>query len=145
MKKSLIMVILLSGCASPGIDRADQNQVVKRYYASVESIQKVTLSSEVGTGIAAGAGFGFVDSLDGNKEEMIGGAIVGGLVGGLFTALFEGGNTAYQYNLYAADEGKFTVIQKKKLDKNTKCVLVNAANKVTLSTTDTSNCEKSIK
>lgn len=141
MKKSLTMVILLSGCASPGIDRADQNQVVKRYYASVESIQKVTLSSEVGTGIAAGAGFGFVDSLDGNKEEMIGGAIVGGL----FTALFEGGNTAYQYNLYAADEGKFTVIQKKKLDKNTKCVLVNAANKVTLSTTDTSNCEKSIK
>ena len=93
MKKSLIMVILLSGCASPGIDRADQNQVVKRYYASVESIQKVTLSSEVGTGIAAGAGFGFVDSLDGNKEEMIGGAIVGGLVGGLFTALFEGGLT----------------------------------------------------
>lgn len=90
MKKSLIMVILLSGCASPGIDRADQNQVVKRYYASVESMQKVTLSSEVGTGIAAGAGFGFVDSLDGNKEEMIGGAIVGGLVGGLFTALFEG-------------------------------------------------------
>jgi len=140
MKKSLIMVILLSGCASPGIDRADQNQVVKRYYASVESIQKVTLSSEVGTGIAAGAGFGFVDSLDGNKEEMI-----GGLVGGLFTALFEGGNSAYQYNLYAADEGEFTVIQKKKLDKNTKCVLVNAANKVTLSTTDTSNCEKSIK
>ena len=32
-----------------------------------------------------------------------------------------------------------------KVDKNTKCVLVNAANKVTLSTTDTSNCEKSIK
>jgi len=96
MKKSLIMVILLSGCASPGIDRADQNQVVKRYYASVESMQKVTLSSEVGTGIAAG-------------------------------------------------EGEFTVIQKKKLDKNTKCVLVNAANKVTLSTTDTSICEKSIK
>ena len=145
MKKSLIMVILLSGCASSGTDRADQNQVVKRYYASVESIQKVTLSSEVGTGIAAGAGFGFVDSLDGNKEEMIGGAIVGGLVGGLFTALFEGSNSAYQYNLYAANEGEFTVIQKKKLDKNTKCVLVNAANKVTLSTTDTSNCEKSLK
>jgi len=111
----------------------------------LNQLQKVTLSSEVGTGIAAGAGFGFVDSLDGNKEEMIGGAIVGGLVGGLFTALFEGGNSAYQYNLYAANEGEFTVIQKKKLDKNTKCVLVNAANKVTLSTTDTSNCEKSIK
>lgn len=71
---------------------------------------------------------------------MIGGAIVGGLVGGLFTALFEGGNTAYQYNLYAADEGEFTVIQKKKLDKNTECVLVNSANKITLTPIDKSYC-----
>ena len=47
MKKSLIMVILLSGCASPGIDRADQNQVVKRYYASVESEQKVTFPQKL--------------------------------------------------------------------------------------------------
>lgn len=136
MNKSIILVLLLSGCASQGVDRTSQNQLIKRYYASVESEQKVTLSSEVGTGIAAGAGFGFVDSLDGNSEEMIG----GGLVGGLFTALFEGGNTAYQYNLYAADEGEFTVIQKKKLDKNTECVLVNSANKITLTPIDKSYC-----
>ncbi|PWS56425.1 hypothetical protein [Pseudoalteromonas sp. meg-B1] len=140
MNKSIILVLLLSGCASQGVDRTSQNQLIKRYYTSVESEQKVTLSSEVGTGIAAGAGFGFVDSLDGNSEEMIGGAIVGGLVGGLFTALFEGGNTAYQYNLYAADEGEFTVIQKKKLDKNTECVLVNSANKITLTPIDKSYC-----
>ena len=140
MNKSIILVLLLSGCASQGVDRTSQNQLIKRYYASVESEQKVTLSSEVGTGIAAGAGFGFVDSLDGNSEEMIGRAIVGGLVGGLFTAIFEGGNTAYQYNLYAADEGEFTVIQKKKLDKNTECVLVNSANKITLTPIDKSYC-----
>lgn len=108
MKKSLIIVTLLSGSATQGIERADQNQVVKRYYASVESIQKVTLSSEAGTGIAAGEGYAFVDSLNGNKEEMIGGLVVR-----LFTALFEGGNSAYQYNLYAADEGEVTVIQSK--------------------------------
>ncbi|WP_235207533.1 hypothetical protein [Pseudoalteromonas agarivorans] len=93
-------------------------------------MQPVTLSSEVGTGIAAGAGFGFVDNLDGNSEEMLGGAIIGGLVGGLFTALFEGGNDAYQYNLYAANEGEFTIIQKQKLDKNTQCVVVNAGDTV---------------
>ena len=64
MKKYLIVVLLLSGCASQGVDRNDQNQIIKRYYASVESMQPVTLSSEVGTG----AGFGFVDNLDGNTE-----------------------------------------------------------------------------
>lgn len=141
MKKSLIIVLLLSGCASQGIDRANQNQIVKRYYASVKSVKQVTLSSEVGTGIAAGAGFGFVDSLDGNTEEMVGGAIVGGLVGGLFTALFEGGNTAYQYSLSAGDEGEFTVIQKQKLAQNTKCVAVNAGNKVTLVAAEDKYCE----
>jgi len=130
MKKYLIAVLLLSGCASQGVDRNNQNQIIKRYYASVESIQPVTLSSEVGTGIAAGAGFGFVDNLDGNSEEMLGGAIIGGLVGGLFTALFEGGNDAYQFNLYAANEGEFTIIQKQKLDKNTQCVVVNAGETV---------------
>ncbi|WP_289157146.1 hypothetical protein [uncultured Pseudoalteromonas sp.] len=130
MKKYLIAVLLLSGCASPGVDRNNQNQIIKRYYASVESIQPVTLSSEVGTGIAAGAGFSFVDNLDGNSEEMLGGAIIGGLMGGLFTALFEGGNDAYQYNLYAANEGEFTIIQKQKLDKNTQCVVVNAGDTV---------------
>ena len=130
MKKYLIAVLLLSGCASPGVERNNQNQIIKRYYASVESMQPVTLSSEVGTGIAAGAGFGFVDSLDGNTEEMLGGEIIGGLVGGLFTALFEGGNDAYQYNLYAANEGEFTTIQKQKLDKNTQCVVVNTGDTV---------------
>ena len=132
MKKYLIAVLLLSGCATQGVDRNNQNQIVKRYYASVESMQPVTLSSEVGTGIAAGAGVGFVDSLDGNTEEMLGGAIIGGLVGGLFTALFEGGDDAYQYNLYAANEGAFTVFQKHKLDKNTQCVAVTAGDKVKL-------------
>lgn len=143
MKKSLIAVLLLSGCASQGVDRNDQNQIIKRYYASVESMQRVTLSSEVGTGIAAGAGFGFVDSLDSNTEEMIGGAIIGGLVGGLFTALFEGGNDAYQYNLYAASEGEFTVIQKQKLDQNTQCVVVNAGKKIKLEPVDKQYCENS--
>ncbi|AQP98672.1 hypothetical protein H5119_19715 [Pseudoalteromonas sp. SG45-5] len=140
MKKYLIAVLLLSGCASQGVDRNNQNHIVKRYYASLQSVQKVTLSSEVGTGIAAGAGFGLVDSLDGNTEDMVGGAIVGGLVGGLFTALFEGGNTAYQYNLYAAKEGEFTVIQKQKLDNSTQCVVVNAGEKVTLEPVDNKYC-----
>jgi len=143
MKKYLIAVLLLSGCASQGVDRNNQNKIVKRYYASVESMQYVTLSSEVGTGIAAGAGFGFVDSLDGNTEEMVGGAIIGGLIGGLFTALFEGGNDAYQYNLYAANEGEFTVIQKQKLDKNTQCVAVTAGDKVKLEPVDKQYCENS--
>jgi uncharacterized protein YcfJ len=140
MKKSLIALLLLSGCASQGVDRDDQGHIIKHYYATVESIEKVKLSSEIGTGIMVGAGIGLAEDLDGNTEDMISGAIAGALIGGLFTALFEGGNTAYQYTLNDVDNGEFIVIQKKKLPKSTRCVRVKTGNKVKLEATNDSFC-----
>ncbi|KTF08586.1 hypothetical protein [Pseudoalteromonas sp. 10-33] len=140
MKKSLIALLLLSGCASQGIDRDDQGHIIKHYYATVESIEKVKLSSEVGSGIMVGAGVGLAEDLDGNTEDMISGAIAGALVGGLFTALFEGGNTAYQYTLNDAENGEFIVIQKKKLPNSTRCVRVKTGNKVKLEAANNSFC-----
>ena len=140
MKKSLIALLLLSGCASQGVDRDDQGHIIKHYYATVESIEKVKLSSEVGTGIMVGAGVGLAEDLDGNTEDMISGAIAGALVGGLFTALFEGGNTAYQYTLNDAENGDFIVIQKKKLPNTTRCVRVKTGNKVKLEAANNSFC-----
>ncbi|WP_039037303.1 hypothetical protein [Pseudoalteromonas sp. ECSMB14103] len=140
MKKSLIALLLLSGCASQGVDRDDQGHIIKHYYATVESIEKVKLSSEIGTGIMVGAGIGLAEDLDGNTEDMISGAIAGALIGGLFTALFEGGNTAYQYTLNDIDNGEFNVIQKKKLPKSTRCVRVKKGNKVKLEAANDSFC-----
>jgi outer membrane lipoprotein SlyB len=140
MKKSLIALLLLSGCASQGVDRDDQGHIIKHYYATVESIEKVKLSSEVGTGIMVGAGVGLAEDLDGNTEDMISGAIAGALVGGLFTALFEGGNTAYQYTLNDAENGEFIVIQKRKLPNTTRCVRVKTGNKVQLEAANNSFC-----
>jgi|TARA_B100001063_G_scaffold109795_1_gene102412 outer membrane lipoprotein SlyB len=140
MKKSLIALLLLSGCASQGVDRDDQGHIIKHYYATVESIEKVKLSSEIGTGIMVGAGIGLAEDLDGNTEDMISGAIAGALIGGLFTALFEGGNTAYQYTLNDVDNGEFIVIQKTKLPKSTRCVRVKTGNKVKLEATNDSFC-----
>lgn len=71
---------------------------------------------------------------------MAGEAIIGGLVGGLFIALFEGGNDAYQYNLYAANEAEFIVIQKQKLNKSTQYVAATAGDKVKLKLVDYRLC-----
>lgn len=87
-----------------------------------------------------GAGIGLAEDLDGNTEDMISGAIAGALIGGLFTALFEGGNTAYQYTLNDVDNGEFNVIQKKKLPKSTRCVRVKTGNKVKLEAANDSFC-----
>ena len=115
MKKLLLSALLLTGCASQGVDREDQNQIIKEYYASVVSVTPVTLSSKVETGIVAGAGLGVLEEIDGNTEDMMAGGLAGALVFGLFTALFEGDNEAFQYHLNSTEQGELNVIQKQKL------------------------------
>jgi uncharacterized protein YcfJ len=140
MKILLLTLVLLSGCATQGIDRADQNKITKEFYASVISIEQVKLSSEVGSGIVGGAAIGVIDELDGNREDMIAGGLVGALIGGFFTALFEGSNEAYQYTLNSAVEGEFSIIQKERIDTTTACVKVRIGNKASISAVAEDNC-----
>jgi hypothetical protein len=73
-----------------------------------------------------------VDELDGNHEDMIAGGIAGSLVGGLFTALFEGSNKAYEYQLKSESEGEFTLIQKEKIGIHTGCAKVRISGKASI-------------
>jgi len=142
MKRLLLSALLLTGCATQGIDREDQNQIVKEFYASVESVTPVTLSSEVKTGMVTGAGIGILDELDGNHEDMIAGGIAGALVFGLFTAIFEGDNDAFQYQLNSEEEGSFKVIQKEQIPESFSCVKVRSTKVVKLIPTDAAHCQK---
>ncbi|MFT5756844.1 MAG: outer membrane lipoprotein SlyB [Alteromonadaceae bacterium] len=132
MKKILLTVALLSGCATQGIDRKDQNHVIKEFYASITSVKQVQLSSEVKTGIVGGAAIGFLEELDGNHQDMIAGALAGAVIGGFFTALFEGSNEAYEYALYSENEGNFAIIQKEKINQRTGCVKVRIGSKTSI-------------
>ena len=144
MKKLLLSALLLTGCASQGVDREDQNQIIKEYYASVVSVTPVTLSSEVETGIVAGAGLGVLEEIDGNTEDMIAGGLAGALVFGLFTALFEGDNEAFQYHLNSTEQGEFNVIQKqKKIPESVHCVKVRSGREVELIAVNPEHCADS--
>jgi hypothetical protein len=140
MKKLLLALVFLNGCASQGVDRADQDVITKSFYASIESVKEIKLSSNVKTGIAAGAAIGFVDELDGNHEDMIAGSIGGALVGGLFMAIFEGSNKAYEYKLYSESEGEFTLIQKKLIDIDSGCGNIRVSGKTSISAASKGNC-----
>jgi outer membrane lipoprotein SlyB len=133
MKKILLSLVLLTGCATQGVDRNDQNQVIREFYASIDSIKQVELSSSVKTGMVGGAAIGFLDETDGDHQRMIGGALIGALVGGLFTALFEGSNKAFEYSLHSQSEGDFVIIQKEKIASSTACVKVRIASKASVS------------
>jgi uncharacterized protein YcfJ len=140
MNKLLLILILLSGCASQGVDRANQNKITKKFYVLIEGVTQVEFSSKVKSSIVAGAVIGVADELDGNHEDMIAGGIVGALIGGLFTALFEGSNKAYEYTLTSEREGTFTLIQKKLIDVNTGCAKVRVSGKTSISTASKENC-----
>lgn len=140
MNRLLLTLVLLSGCSSSGVDRTEQNTITKEFYASIESIRQVKLSSNVKNGIAAGAVIGVVDELDGNHEDMIAGGLVGALVSGFFTALFEGSNKAYEYKLKSESEGEFTLVQKDKIDIQSGCAKVRISSKASIYAALKENC-----
>jgi len=137
---AILTVSFLTACSTPGVNRDDENIIVKAMYAQVQSVEPITLSSEVNTNAAAGAVIGVLDNADGNREEMIGGAVVGALVGGLFTKLAEGSNEAYQYNLYSEQEGHFSIVQKELVDVQSQCVHVRIASEVSVQSAPESYC-----
>jgi hypothetical protein len=143
MKKLLLSALLLTGCASQGVDRNEKNQIITEFYASIESVTAVNLSSEVNTNIVAGAGIGVLEGIDGNTEEMIAGGIIGALFFGLFTALAEGDNEAFKYHLNSDTQGIFDVIQKKKIPESVHCVKVRSGREVELIAVNPENCANS--
>jgi|TARA_Y100000780_G_scaffold102776_1_gene93266 outer membrane lipoprotein SlyB len=140
MKKLLVSLLLLGGCATQGVDRADQQVMIKKFYAKVEDVKPVKLSSNVKTGIVGGSAIGLIDELDGNHEDMVAGALAGAIIGGLFTAIAEGSNNAFEYALRAEQEGRFSVIQKDEIDLNSGCVEVTIASEARLKTVPAVNC-----
>ena len=141
MKKLLLILVLLNGCATQGVKRTEQNKIIKEFYTSVKSIKQVELSSEVKTGIVGGAAIGIIDELDGNHEDMIAGGLAGALVGGILTALFEGSNKAFEYTLFSESEGDFIIIQKEKINILTGCVKVKLGSKVFISSVSKDKCK----
>jgi outer membrane lipoprotein SlyB len=140
---SLLFVILLASCASSSdVDRQAKNQFITEFYAWVENVEEVKFKSYVGQGAAIGATDGFLSSLHGNRNDMLGGAIIGGLIGGLFTALFEGNNRGYEYKLAAVDGDVVSVIVDKKKAMEGECVRVRVAGDVRLSLQPSDICQQ---
>ncbi len=106
-----LLSIVASGCASSDhLARHAKNQFVIEFYALVEDVKKIKFKSHVGEAAAIGALDGIVGNVHGDKDDMLAGAIIGGLFGGLITAIIEGDNSGYEYQLAAIDGDFVNVI-----------------------------------
>ena len=131
---TLSIMAIFNGCAhSSRVDHAANNQFVTEFYAWVDDVETIRFKSNASKGAAVGAVDGFLSNVHGNREQMLGGAIIGGLLGGLITTLFEGDNRGYEYQLSAVDGDLVSVIVDKMRAEQGQCVLVRVAGDVRLS------------
>lgn len=130
----VLMSTLLLGCAHhQNPSKTDANQFVTEFYAWVDSVETVEFDSDVDENVLIGATHGAISGAVYDTRDAIRGAVIGGFLAGLITALFEGDNTGYQYQLSAVDGDQVTVLSQHEDAFLGDCVRVRVAGDVTLS------------
>ncbi|WP_156896403.1 hypothetical protein [Aestuariibacter salexigens] len=131
----------LGGCASSGVHRAAENQFVTEFYAYVHDVREVKFKSYAGEAAAVGAVDGMISSIHRDGDDILRGALWGGLIAGALTALFEGDNRGFEYDLDAVDGDTVTVIIDHQPATYGDCVKVRVAGEVSLNRVDGRVCE----
>lgn len=137
----LLPITFLQGCATHGVDNADRNQFVTEFYAFVTNIEKVKYQSHVGPAITIGAIGGALENSDGDRGDIVGGAIVGGVITGVLAALFEGSNDGYEYQLDAIDGDRVRVMLDYYPADLGDCVIVRVSGSVEIRRQPLSSCD----
>lgn len=107
-----LVLLMLAGCASSGVDRADVNTPISISYAVVTASEKVQLKSDVGKSAATGGVLGLLIGAvsGGNLEGAAIGAAAGAAVSGTVTKIDEGSSEAMSYTLQRPNKSEFKVV-----------------------------------
>jgi len=138
---SMMASSLLSCASNSQVDVQARNQFVTQFYALVTTVEKVKFKSYAGEGAAIGALDGALSNARGDAGDMLAGAIVGGFFGGMLTALLEGSNIGYEYQLQAVDGDSVNVIIDERAADIGDCVRVRVAGDVRISKRPMYQCD----
>lgn len=139
---TLLTSLMLSGCASnQTYDRDDVDSFVTEFYAWVDNVETVTLNSDLGENVLIGATHGaIVGSSYHDSDDILRGFLAGGIVAGLITALVEGDNNGYEYQLSAIDGDSVTVLSQQESAQLGDCVVVRVTHSVRIQSVDAERC-----
>lgn len=96
---TLIMAMLLAGCASYGGTGSRQDTVISVQYGTIQSIEGVAMDSNVGTGAAVGGALGLAAASRRSTGTQVGVAAAGALIGALIQNQRAANSQAEQYNV----------------------------------------------
>jgi len=136
------IVLMLSGCVSNDrYGRHDADSFVTEFYAWVDNIEEVPFDSNVGENVLIGVTHGAIsDSHYYRGNHAFRGALIGGFLAGLITAIVEGKNTGYEYQLSAIDGDSVNVLSNRDNAQLGDCVVVRVANSVRIKPVQAERC-----
>ncbi len=102
--------MLIFGCASGGTSRENMNRRISISYATVVSVEQVKLNSEAGKAAAIGGLWGLLGNIGGDRQEMLGGAVLSAALLGGTAKIAEGANEAFAYILRGKNKKEFKIL-----------------------------------
>ena len=107
---TLIMAMLLAGCAGYGGTGSSQNTVISVQYGTIQSIEGVAMDSNVGTGAAVGGALGLAAASRRSTGTQVGVAAAGALIGALIQNQRAANSQAEQYNVRLNDGATVAIV-----------------------------------
>jgi outer membrane lipoprotein SlyB len=106
------LLLILSGCATQGVDRADVNTPIEISYALVSNIEHVQLQSDVGKNAAVGGILGLAIGAiaGGDAADAAIGAATGAALSASTTKIQEGSDQAVSYTLERPNGSEIKVV-----------------------------------
>ena len=130
----LMAAFWFTGCASNDsyskYEKYDSDSFVTEFYAWVDNVETVRFDSDVGENVLIGATHGAISGVHFDRHHALRGAIIGGFLAGLVTAIVEGTNKGYEYELSAIDGDSVIVLSERHSAELGDCVVVRVANSV---------------
>jgi outer membrane lipoprotein SlyB len=132
--------LVMAGCTSSGISRADVDQAIDISYATVVDVEDVKIKSEAGKSAGVGGLWGLSIGANGDAGDIIGGLVAGAILLGLTTKIAEGSSDAKGYTVEYSDGERIKIVTDEKSIVLGDCVAVESGRSVNVRRVDYSLC-----
>lgn len=140
----LSAALLMAGCTSSGVHRADVEQAIHISYATVIDVEDVKIKSEAGKSAGLGGLWGLSIGASGDRGDIVGGLVAGALLLGLTTKIAEGSNEAKGYTVEYSDGDRVKIVTEDKQVARGDCVAVESGRTVNVRRVAASLCSTEV-
>ncbi len=137
----LLFGIVISGCATHGVNRMDAEQIVEVEYARVMEIKPIHFDSKAGEAAIVGGVEGAIYNIGDDSEDVIAGALTGALLSALTVSLDEGSSRGLLLSLKTADNSSYNLVTRHTDIKLNDCLRLLKGSEVSVDRVESEFCD----